>query len=97
MIALESTELFRHLRAEELKVLRQVTLDRRVTAGQEIFREGEPGDGVYVVKEGSVEISGVPAFSWRVLFCSSISSSIAFTGRSLLRAPRLFAAAGFGQ
>jgi len=59
VIALESAELFRNLRAEELKVLRQVTLERRFTNGQEIFREGEPGDGVYVVKAGSVEISGM--------------------------------------
>lgn len=44
---------------EELKVLRQVTLERRFATGQEIFREGEPGDGVYVVKAGSVEISGM--------------------------------------
>ena len=59
MVALESAELFRHLRPDELKALRQVTLERRFAAGQEIFHEGDPGDGMYVVKEGSVEISGL--------------------------------------
>jgi signal transduction histidine kinase len=59
MVALESVELFRNLRPAELKALRAVTLDRAFAAGQEIFREGAPGDGVYVVKEGLVEISGL--------------------------------------
>ena len=58
MVVLESTELFRNLKPEELRTLRHVTLERQFHAGQEIFREGDPGDGVYVVKEGMVEISG---------------------------------------
>jgi len=58
MVALESTELFRNLKPEELRALRQVTMEREFHAGQEIFREGDRGDGVYVVKEGLVEISG---------------------------------------
>jgi signal transduction histidine kinase len=59
MVALESAELFRNLRPEELRALRQVTQERQFDAGQEIFREGDRGDGVYVVKEGLVEISGL--------------------------------------
>jgi signal transduction histidine kinase len=59
VVALESTELFRQLRPDELKALRQVTIERQFAAGQEIFREGAPGDGMYVVKEGLVEISGI--------------------------------------
>src|SRR5688572_11346941 len=57
MVALESAELFRNLKPGELRELRQVTRERQFHAGQEIFREGDPGDGVYVVKEGLVEIS----------------------------------------
>ena len=57
MVALESAELFRNLRPEELRALRQVTQERQFHTGEEIFREGDPGDGVYVVKEGLVEIS----------------------------------------
>ncbi len=59
MVALESAELFRNLRPPELKALRSVTVERAYAAGQEIFREGAPGDGVYIVKDGLVEISGV--------------------------------------
>jgi len=59
MVALESAELFRHLRPEELQALRLVARERQFAAGEEIFREGAPGDGVYVVKQGRVEISGL--------------------------------------
>ena len=56
MVALESIPLFRHLNRAELHALRLIAQERRVTAGQEIFREGAPGDGVYFVKNGRVEI-----------------------------------------
>ena len=59
MVTLESVELFRNLRPQELQALRQVTLERRYATGQDIFREGDPADGVYVVKSGRVEISGL--------------------------------------
>jgi signal transduction histidine kinase len=55
VIALESSQLFSHLDAEEL---RQVAQERKYSAGQEIFKEGDEGDGVFVVREGLVEISG---------------------------------------
>jgi len=59
MVALESAELFRDLRPTELKALRAVTVERSFFAGQEVFREGDAGDGVYIVKEGLVEITGL--------------------------------------
>jgi signal transduction histidine kinase len=59
MVALESAELFRNLQPDELRALRAVTLERQYAAGQDIFHEGDPGDGVYVVKDGLVEISGL--------------------------------------
>jgi len=58
MVALESVNFFNSLAPDELQHLRAVALERRFTAGTEIFREDNPGDGVYVVKEGLVEISG---------------------------------------
>lgn len=58
MVALESAELFCLLQPEETAALRRVAAERTFAAGQEIFREGDPGDGVFVVKEGLVEISG---------------------------------------
>jgi signal transduction histidine kinase len=59
MVALESAELFRALRPDEVRALRQIAVEREYAAGQEVFHEGDPGDGVYVVKSGQVEISGV--------------------------------------
>jgi signal transduction histidine kinase len=54
---LETIPLLRHLNRHELQALRLIVQERRFTAGQEIFREGAPGDGVYFVKSGLVEIS----------------------------------------
>jgi len=55
---LESIILFRNLQPDELSSLRQITQERQFAGGSEIFREGAPGDGVYFVKSGQVEISG---------------------------------------
>lgn len=57
MVMLESSKPFRNLNQAELNALRQIAQERTFSAGQEIFEEGEAGDGVYVVKEGLVEIS----------------------------------------
>jgi signal transduction histidine kinase len=58
VVALESAELFCLLMPEEIAALRRVIAERSFTVGQEVFREGEPGDGAFVVKEGLVEITG---------------------------------------
>jgi signal transduction histidine kinase len=58
MVELESAELFRLLTPAELAPVRTAVQERRFASGQEIFREGDPGDGLYVVKSGLVEISG---------------------------------------
>lgn len=57
MVELESAELFRLLKPDELASLRGAAQERRFAAGQEIFREGDPGDGIYIVKSGLIEIS----------------------------------------
>ncbi len=59
MVALEAVSLFRHLSQKEMARLYQIAQERRFSVGQEIFGEGDTGDGVYVVKDGLVEISGV--------------------------------------
>lgn len=58
MVELESAELFRLLQPADLARVRAVAQERTFATGQEIFREGDPGDGLYVVKAGLVEISG---------------------------------------
>ena len=54
---METIPLFRLLSRNELQALRFIAQERQFAAGQEIFCEGAPGDGVYFVKSGLVEIS----------------------------------------
>lgn len=57
MVTLETCALFRHLRPAELSALRRIAREIIFPAGREIFQEGDPGDGVYLVLDGLVEIS----------------------------------------
>jgi signal transduction histidine kinase len=57
MVTLEASRLFRRLSAPELQALRQIAQERKFSAGQEIFKEGDKGDGIYLVKDGQVQIS----------------------------------------
>ena len=59
MVTLESSKLFCNLAADELKTLGQVAQERSFSAGQDVFKEGESGDGVYTVKEGLVQITAL--------------------------------------
>lgn len=59
MVVLETLHLFKNLAPDELRILRSITQERKFSAGGEIFREGDPGDGLYFVKGGLVEISGL--------------------------------------
>jgi signal transduction histidine kinase len=68
MVALEACKLFCQLSPGELNGLRQLAREQTFSAGQEIFKESDPGDGVYVVKEGLVEISVLVGQSVRHAF-----------------------------
>jgi signal transduction histidine kinase len=57
VVALENNKLFSQLTPQELSKLRGIAREQTVAAGREIFKEGDPGDGVYLVKDGLVEIS----------------------------------------
>lgn len=59
MAELESVELVQGLNPGEWQSLRRIAQERQFAAGQEIFREGDPGDGVYVIRDGLVEIAHV--------------------------------------
>jgi CRP-like cAMP-binding protein len=45
MAELESVELFQGLNPGKWQNLRRIAQERQFAAGQEIFREGDPGDG----------------------------------------------------
>ena len=59
MVKLESINLFRSLGRNELQALRFITQERHFAAPAEIFHEDDPGNGVYFVKDGLVEISSL--------------------------------------
>jgi signal transduction histidine kinase len=57
MAALEGSKPFRNLNPIEHEALRKIAQERSFSPGQQIFKEGDSGDGIYVVKNGAVEIS----------------------------------------
>src|ERR1051326_8909740 len=57
MVTLESSKLFSQLPAAELQRLREAAREISFSPGQQIFKEGDPGDGIYTVKSGLVQIS----------------------------------------
>jgi signal transduction histidine kinase len=68
VVGLESIALFRGLGRDELQALRLITQERRLAPDEEIFREGDPGDGVYFVKDGLVEIYSIVVGGKRHVF-----------------------------
>ena len=56
-MSLENIPLFCHLTPPELEALRRIAQERKFSAAQDIFQEGDPGDGIFLVKTGLVEIS----------------------------------------
>jgi signal transduction histidine kinase len=68
MVTLEACPLFQQLSQDELKGLKAAALDRKFADKQEIFKEGDTGDGVYVVKAGTVQISSLVGKEVRRIF-----------------------------
>ncbi len=57
MVPLESSKLFLNLPLREMADLSQVVRELEFSAGSVIFREGDSGDGMYIIKDGQVEIA----------------------------------------
>jgi len=55
--ALRRSPLFELLSGVELEVLAELSRPRRFEPGQEIFREGDLGDSLFVLVEGQVEVA----------------------------------------
>ena len=69
MVLLESFKVFRLLPPDELERLRQVTRELSFPAGQQIFREGDRGEGLYLVRSGLVQILSLVGQSDRQVIC----------------------------
>ncbi|MFN7137782.1 MAG: cyclic nucleotide-binding domain-containing protein [Limisphaerales bacterium] len=67
MVPIESSKLFNTLSEPDLKIVRGVTKELRFAAGQTIFKEGDPGDGIYIIQEGFVQITAIVEGERRVL------------------------------
>jgi len=53
---LAQIKLFAQLDDDERAVLAQVVHNRTVPPGQELFRAGEPGDSMFIVERGAIEL-----------------------------------------
>jgi signal transduction histidine kinase len=61
MLPLESSKLLCGLPTGAAKSLREIAREKSFAAGEVIFRERDPGDGLYVIGEGTVNISATVA------------------------------------
>src|SRR5437867_13247452 len=57
MVVLKTSKLFGGLLAAELEALEQTAQLKAYKAGRNIFQEGDPGDGLYLILEGKVQIT----------------------------------------
>jgi len=57
MALLKTSKLFDGMLASELEVLEQTAQVKVYKAGRKIFQEGDPGDGLYLIVEGKVQIT----------------------------------------
>lgn len=68
MLMLAKSQLLGQLPPAVLAPLCAAAETRRFPAGREIFKQGDPGDGVYVVQDGRVELSGALGAGPRQVF-----------------------------
>src|SRR5688500_19197883 len=59
MAGLEESKLFSALAPAELQLVREQSIERELPADFQIFKEGDPGDGIYVIRSGQVQISAL--------------------------------------
>ncbi len=59
MTEMKSAGVFAQLLAAELHALKRTAAIRHYQPGEVIFHQGDPGDGMYVVEKGDVEITAV--------------------------------------
>jgi signal transduction histidine kinase len=56
-MTLEESKMFRDLPPAELARLRRLATELAYHAGQSVFQQGDPGDALYIVKSGWIQIS----------------------------------------
>ena len=56
MMLIRQVPIFSELAADDLEELATVVEERRIAHGKDVFREGDPGDAVYLIVKGSVVV-----------------------------------------
>ncbi len=56
MMLIRQVPIFSELAADDLEELATVVEERRVDKGRDLFREGDPGDAVYLIVKGRVSV-----------------------------------------
>ena len=59
MAELEQSRLFSTLTPAELQLLHDSSTERKYPPEFQVFKEGDPGDGLYIIAEGQVQISAL--------------------------------------
>src|SRR2546423_14388605 len=83
MVAPAAQEEARHLNSQELEMLHGIASERSFESGEEIFKEGDAGDGVYLLKDGAVGIFGLVGENVRRVF-SHVGPGEFFGGMGVL-------------
>jgi signal transduction histidine kinase len=68
VVELESIKLFQGLTPDEFQAMRAFTRQIHFAAGAEFFHERDAADGLYIIKTGLVEISGMVTSETRCVF-----------------------------
>jgi len=56
MMLIRQVPIFADLKPEDLEELASVVEERRIEANKDVFREGDPGDAVYLIVKGTVRV-----------------------------------------
>lgn len=70
MVVLKTNKLFSGLLAAELQALEQTAQLKVYKAGRTIFQEGEPGDGMYILVQGKVQITALVGLDQRCVLAT---------------------------
>ncbi len=83
MVEIEAVELFRGLSRAEMDGLREISHEKAFAKGTRIFTEGDAGDGLYIVKSGSIQIAHIVGSEPRHVF-SVFGSGVVFGEMSVV-------------
>ena len=87
---LATCDLMRHLPADQIEQILPCIHDRRLKAGEILFKAGDPGDALYIVSRGKVQVlaSGMPGAEAAGVAIAALGEGHAFGEMSLLRGGR---------